>query len=1006
MRGKACVSLSLSALPLSIAFSAAELRSQALGVQPHMAPINAGALAAGYNQPGPTPQMNVPDTIWNNGEGFRANSTADADYGAHLGQCDPGVEQADIHAVEETLDPGHLGPWGWHQETHTDPKTGTTFPVWHFRGYLRPAHLGPYPTPQQNGPWTIEDAAFELFMRNPVPSTTQVLLWITPWSTTGKPSPSDGGRFAYPGSNRYDGLVGKTKVFNFPLPPLDNEIIERHSDPAIPALAAAAGITVISGYIVPRVFGRAEVFEAQRIRELRMAMRLMLMAPATDYRHPPGLPSMPNLATDAPPCMLSSGSFGGLTAPALCVRYPKEFCAATVEVFGPSPRRVLADQFNFEYLATRTGFSSCGGAYSPHDTLEWGTAFRFMDQTPGSPGWDYFNLSPLIRKRRGELYAAMAWVCQDEDTIGHGTDWMSLLTGTRNYTPRFASTSAPLCFTAVDRRCHESGWHTTAIGGVGGAWLGRSDAIEMAPVAYTNWSNQNPVVPPLIQDDGSEDSYAWALDRALPADYVPNPGDKLLLDTSFGSPASPGRTEGAGLALGLDESLRFADVPGDGGGKSIFTGSADGVVTRFVLNSATKAFDVAAQSVPLGFGAFALAVGDLSDGHAGLEVAVGTKEHLFTLDALTLSVLNWREVPRTFEHARPRRMQIADVFSGPDFPGKEVITTTLMGHVLVFSGDGFGDLVDFGEPGVQDLAVLEGHVSAASTTTSNTPILLLSHRGHLAHVTLNKVADPTQRNPGPAELQAWTAGEEGTPMDLEIVSAPVGGGPVAVALYAHQGTDGTNDVPQIRCFDALTMHPTSMATHGIPPSLGWFELGTLGRDVLAADLAPVHLSSGALAGFVVMLSARIVWVPINGSQPQQPAGYKLDGFAPASRAIAVTTADIATRSGGETYKEEIILSTLGGHVVWFHLEDMLANGPSVSRLRRHPAAAADPTRRDPLHQPQLGGALGAARPRRGQRHSSLRRQPVGWALRDRSHERTERHAGCVPGSRQRRGNIE
>ncbi len=63
----------------------------------------------------------------------------------------------------------------------------------------------------------------------------------------------------------------------------------------------------------------------------------------------------------------------------------------------------------------------------------------------------------------------------------------------------------------------------------------------------------------------------------------------------------------------------------------------------------------------------------------------------------------------------------------------------------------------------------------------------------------------------------------------------------------------------------------------------------MGRDILAADLAPVHLSSGALAGFVVMLSARIVWVPINGSQPQQRAGYKLDGFAPASRAIAVTT---------------------------------------------------------------------------------------------------------------------
>src|SRR5690606_3328525 len=148
-----------------------------------------------------------------------------------------------------------------------------------------------------------------------------------------------------------------------------------------------------------------------------------------------------------------------------------------------------------------------------------------------------------------------------------------------------------------------------------------------------------------------------------------------------------------------------------------------------------------------------------------------------------------------------------------------------------------------------------------------------------------------------------------------------------------------------RAFDAMTMQPTTVAAHGIAPGLApWPELAT-SRATHGLDLAPVHTTGGDLAGFVVLLLDRIAWVPLTGD-PVRTAGYTLDGFPPASRALALTTADLTTRAGGETFREEIVRSTLGGHVVWFQLEDMLANGLneylSLPNVPAPPSTAALP----------------------------------------------------------------
>ncbi|MBI5850593.1 MAG: hypothetical protein HZB39_06070, partial [Planctomycetes bacterium] len=181
----------------------AEGAAQAIGVQSHGAPVNQSA-PPGYNQPASTPQLNVPDGIWNNGEGFRTNSTADADYGGHHGSAEPGVDLGDIFGVEQTIG----GTPGWKQVQFSDPYTDQVINLWRFVGYLRPGQLGAYPAPVAGQPGTIQDAAFELFLPDPVPSTTQVMLVLNSWATTGWPAIRDGGRHAYPGKARHDGLAG------------------------------------------------------------------------------------------------------------------------------------------------------------------------------------------------------------------------------------------------------------------------------------------------------------------------------------------------------------------------------------------------------------------------------------------------------------------------------------------------------------------------------------------------------------------------------------------------------------------------------------------------------------------------------------------------------------------------------------------------------------------------------------------------------------------------------
>jgi hypothetical protein len=869
-----------------------------------------------------TPEFNRGDGVWNNGEGFRAQSTQDADYGGFLGYeatggiPEIGVEAADIHDAG----PIYGGPIGWHSYTWTDPLTGQAYPVKRFVGYLRPGHLPPL---QPGSP--IEDAAFELFTTDfgvhLEPAKNRLAIVLGGYATTGAPAIDSGGRFSYPGT-RPDGLV----------PGIGGEP-SRAGGPIFVA-KAPSGYTLVGGYIVTRIFGRPEVFALQRTRELRKAVEIMLKLPTTDPRHPPGVRVLGQ--GDSVCCVIAGGSFGSLTSQALITAWPAEFHGGFGNVFGSGPHRVFADQMHFAYVAQKPGFFPYGGAYLPSDTLEWATAFRYIDRSPGHHGWSYFDLSPLVRKRLGQFHRPIVLYEPDEDTIGHGTDFLPLITGQRAHVGVHQSATSPVfAYTSVDRRCHDAGFFTTPVQQIPNATSPIDAAMELLDLAWNSWtSNPNPPQPPALVNDGTEDAYSWVFDRV----YAPpstSPTDPLVLDSTFGS---GGRVAGHGLMLGLGESLKVFPIAGV---PSIFVGSADGVVTRFVLDSDPQSptfreLVAAAQSLPLSNGAFALAVGEFDEAHSGPEVAVGCRTRLFVLDAATLALVPGRVHDLDFEHTSPSAMQIGNVFDHVDYTGEEIAFLSLAGHLVVMSGDNFGTMTDLGEPGLTDFLIhSSGSYSAFAETISPVPLTLFSTRGHLANVTLNNVVSPTSTNPPPAKLHCWTEGQEGLASDLEYVTSPTGM-PVVVAAFATEGRYGHATLPNItsvRAFDAFTLMPVQQGTHGMPAELGRSQFTTRVVDITVLDIAPVHFSnSGALAGFVVLTGSKIAWFPISGANAGLPQGYILDGFPPAARSLAVTTADLIPYGSGEQFRDEIVLSTQSGHVVWFHLEDMIAGNDEYLSL--------------------------------------------------------------------------
>jgi hypothetical protein len=466
--------------------------------------------------------------------------------------------------------------------------------------------------------------------------------------------------------------------------------------------------------------------------------------------------------------------------------------------------------------------------------------------------------------------------------------------------------AVPLGWTVADKRCHaEPGILTTPY--TQQVVVGTDAAVpELAAYARLSWQQDpSPSPMPARADDGSEDPYAHFFERT---GVPPSTTNYLTPDSGFRAPQQGPPPTGHGTTFGFDESMRIADVAG---GPRIFVVSPDGVVTRFAVQSVAgpggygiyETVVAEFSSAALGAGGHALAVGDIDAGSPGDEVVVGTQRWIHLLRASDLSTIRSQALP--FELEQPRRMQIARV--APSTNERQILFTTFYGHLVVMDAQ-LNVLTDFGEPGIQDFVVHEGAAYAEPGTTSDVPITILSHRGHLANVTLDVPGGPI---PCPARLHCWTKVQRGAPGDLELVGGQV------IASFNLQTATGT---ALVRAFDAMTLQPATVPMYGAGLTTGASPFN---------DLCVVHDAGGSLAGFVVGFESSIAWVPLSGT-PAKLGAAGLIQFAPFANHCAVATADLLPSAN---YREEVVVGTVPGHLVVFTVDELIAaaaNGTSLN----------------------------------------------------------------------------
>ncbi|MGE0145565.1 MAG: hypothetical protein AB7I19_17295 [Planctomycetota bacterium] len=872
-------------------------------MHPHIAPVSCpaplpnlsrpGAITCGSTTPNPgdiSPHMALPDGIWNHGEGFPSGAFA-PDHGAYHdfdhASLILGVPPAasDVHSYADPNQP----PLYWHPYS----PTGSTPVVQRFVGYLRPRTLGPIAAAG-----AVDDAAFEIYaplVRDP---SKTLIVYIHTWATDGPPADSAGRPAAshtYPGYRLREGLVAKVNnsgtIFG----------IHRPGDGAEFVTNPPAGHQVIWAYIVPRTFGRPLSFQMQRNIQLARTIDLMLTEPAGSPFRPATFESIADQdRLNATPKIIMGGSFGGLVAQLGVLAHPEVFHGAVPSAFSASLHRTAGEQASYNQIGRVLGIWGPESSKGPWDALWWGYYLRQI-------GWDYFNASTTMRLRMGDAVRPMVFLIADEDTVTTGVDNVPLLkwglpSATRGYEARGIRPGTPLvAWSIVDKRCHgEPGHFLTPILGLPST--SNVDVVnELAPYAVASWqSNPNPAPLPVRVNDGSEDPYAAFFNRgALGSTSHPSPpaGQALVLDATFRSPTQNRPALGQGTALGWDESLR---TTADG---KIWTVAADGVVTRFVVETVPAAGGYPAyqtlkaelQSTSLGAGAHALAIGDVDAGNSGDEVVVGTARWIHLLQASDLSVI--RSTQLDFEHEQPRRLQLANLLPGTSGT-KHIVFTTFYGHLMVMDHQ-LQVLTDLGEPGISDFVVHEGSSYASATTTSTVPITIASFRNHLANITLNVPGGGPI--PNPAQLHAWTEALYGECTDLEAVTM------AGTRMVAGSFTGHGSVAPPVRLFDALTLQPSTPVGYG--QSL----------QKAAGDMVAIHGSGGNLAGFVVLQANSLYWIPAGGGAVGSVA---ITQFVPFANACALETVDVAAPAS-VGYREELLVSTVPGHVVLFTMEEML-----------------------------------------------------------------------------------
>ncbi len=874
-------------------------------MHPHVAPLNGS-----YTPLATSPQCNVPNNTWDLGESpmGRQGGGAYLDAGGMLDfdmrdpvLADPSLGSGGTGHVHQYQLPGTNVPEGWVANAVTIPANGPIpahqGTVMRLRGYFRDA-------PSPGSP--VTDGAFEI-LADPVyrPDRPTILIVSTPatrsyaLTSDGRP-PEDLGPFSYQGWNSDSGLPGQPAASQDP-----NRFEANHRFIILNQERRALNQdthNILCVQAVARIYGLPLQFQLQRNVQLVKAAQKMLQSPIRAWRPPDA--SWNQALTANVPTLVEGGSFGGYTATWCVLLFPDLFHAAFSTAAPGSIRRYAGEQESWRYLMALSGFGRSGHAYARTFGLWFGSALWQVAAAQAAPGplplhWSpLFHTSAIRAWRDGYLKRPIYFVVNDEDSVTTGTDWLPLIDDQRRYHP-FGSASAngvTLWWSTSEKRCHDGGAHISAITQALHWEIGQSilDFLPHVPTATLP-----PASVPTNLANATEDPYEHAFQAAAPFAAPPQPTPVLTLDPNFSqaaynslgysAPRKPGKTFGHGTYLGFGDCTVAL-------GSDIFVGSAEGVITKFVVHAPTGEMVPIAQSVALGYGAWGMVLAEEHSGHPSKELVVATHRGLHVLSTSTLEVLASRsDLP--WEMSRPMFLRVADVIQGGK---KEILMASEHGVLAIYkvAEESLEEVASYGEPGILDLEVMQVANNVAL-------IAIRSARGHVVLLAWNVSVQSLV-------VLAISPRLIGTPVDLELEDPGNPASPLVV--YLAEARYFQNET-------ILRLDPNTLAFLPWPGT----EVGNAHVGGGYGRGRHLDLEIWNDAGIKRFLVLRGDWLfLVNASTGNRDGQVYLGSFAPTIGALDLLVGEFDSSRPGA----EVVITTEAGYVSCHSLRAMLtSSGP-------------------------------------------------------------------------------
>lgn len=882
--------------------------------------------------------FNVPDQMWNYGEGFvrvlppgvtAPNAPADTG-GLHFFDDGTQVVPGDIKITSPTTlsPPSPPAPLGWLLEPANDlnqpdifGRVASNLKLHRLVGYLWPHEFN------ATDPGNAFDAetAFEIFapeVFDPELPTVFVIA-VHPtlsggdhlWDYSGNEVPGDfqsGLRLNY----------SEFLLVHFGsrgLTPVDRYAGESGTN---------SGANIVAGYIMPPTNQGHLLLTAQRVLQLERVMHI-LFSPQAPVSPPGGV-----VLEDTYPVVLTGGSNGGQVVTQLAAMYPDRFHAAYSTKFPMSMRRHLGEEAIWTYISATQGFENSGEGFGLQYILPY-TSFYAVHNTDWAGGCVYHMWKNGLLKRPVYMLGS------DEDYTWTGEDLTHVMgtpsLGAMQGVGMPIAGSKPFYWSVTDKECHDTSAEFTLpapLQGVTAFGPSSSDqamgVIAMIPSAIQEHQTNpisaanRPVPPPPVagtapgQFEGAPtpilDPFHETLYRKSTTERraAVATGSLLVEDTAFWEKQNGlGTWLGQGTALAVDDQSR------------IYVGGADGVVTRLVKDAQTdelvvdspdgrcrfQATGTSATTGPfsLGYGVSALAIGEELLG-------VATFGRLYVYSTSDLSQpISMVELP--WLEQRPDQLQFVEGFFGG---ATECIAYhTWLGEFVVRDANNLSTkIASFSEPGMSRF-VIEGSASTGPNEEPvSRPIWFSSARGHVLQAV---IVQGQSGQPDQVEIRQ-ASGHFGSPGPL-IKSSNENGD----RMVYYSEVAGTHQGSGLYFFETTTNPALDVETFIQAPGVGTTQHRVNGEMIVAGirgGISLVSLTGGEQNEHVLLRGGHLYYFPSSGAVEKYdtaPQGASAVRIPSIHYPLAIAAADLDNEPG-----KDLVIATQNGQVTWIpasHLRD-------------------------------------------------------------------------------------